>query len=265
MAAKAALVTGASSGIGEAFARALAERSADLLLTALPADRARLEQIAEELSSRHQVRTEVVTADLGAPDGALRVQQAADKLQFEPDTLVNSAGYGIVGRFGEGPLDEQLGMIRLNAEALVALTGLYLPRMAAKGDGSIINVASTVALSPVPYFAVYGATKAFVLSFSNALWAEYRQKGVRIVAVCPGPTVTRFHERSASEAPSSALDAAVVVKAAFDALDRDRPAVVQRVMPFGLVFALLSSPVAPRRLRLLASEKLASWFFKHER
>jgi short-subunit dehydrogenase len=261
IAPKAALVTGASSGIGEAFARALAERSVDLLLTSLPADEARLRDVAEELSSRHQVRTEIVAVDLSASDGPLRLQQAADELHFEPDTLVNSAGYGVVGRFGDAPLDEQLAMIRVNAEALVALAGLYLPRMVSRGAGSIINVASTVGLSPVPYLAVYAATKAFVLSFSNALWAEYRRSGVRVVAVCPGPTVTRFHERLAREAPPVALDPAGVVKAAFDALERDRPAIVRRVMPFGVVFALLSAPVTPRRLRLIASEKLAGWFF----
>jgi short-subunit dehydrogenase len=119
-----------------------------------------------------------------------------------------------------------------------------------------------VALSPVPYFAVYGASKAFVLSFSNALWAEYRRQGIRVVAVCPGPTTTRFHERTESAAPPAALDTRTVVEAAFEALDRDRPTVVRRVMPFGVVFALLSAPVAPRRLRLLASERLAGWFFK---
>jgi uncharacterized protein len=260
--AGAALVTGASSGIGEAFARALARRSADLLLSALPAEQAHLEALARELAERDGVRVEVVTFDLSEPDAALRLQRAADDLHFEPDMLVNSAGYGAVGRFGEGSLDEQLGMIRVNVEALVALTGLYLPRMAARGHGAVINVASTVALSPVPYFAVYGATKAFVLSFSNALWAEYRRDGIGIVAVCPGPTSTRFHERTAAEAPAAALDADAVVAAALDALDRDQPAVVRRVMPFGIVFALLSAPVATRRLRLLASERLSRWFFK---
>jgi short-subunit dehydrogenase len=259
---QAALVTGASSGIGEAFARALAARSVDVLLTSLPADQARLEEIAKEISSRHGVRAEVVTLDLAERGGASRLQEAADKLGFEPDILVNSAGYGALGRFSDGPFDQQLGMIRINVEALVALTGLYLPRMVAKRQGSVINIASTVALFPVPYWAVYSASKAFVLSFSNALWAECRRQGIRIVAVCPGPVLTRFHERSSIAAPTHALEATAVVEAAFEALDRDRPAAILRVLPWGVAFALISAPIAPRRLRLLVAEKLARRLFR---
>jgi uncharacterized protein len=261
MIGKAALVTGASSGIGEAFARELAARSLDVLLTALPDDDERLREIARELSSRHNIRADVVTLDLARDGAPLRLKQAADALGFEPDTLVNSAGFGVTGSFGDQPLEQQLAMVRLNVEAIVALTSLYLPGMAAKGSGTIINVASTAGLSPVPYFAVYGATKAFLLSFSQALWAEYRRKGVRIVAACPGPVETRFHERSSGEQPRSVLTAGAVVKATLDALERDRPVVVQRVFPFGVVFAALSAPIAPRRLRLLASEQIARWFF----
>jgi short-subunit dehydrogenase len=259
---KAALVTGASSGIGEAFARALAARSMDVLLTALPADRDRLDELAQDLSSRHHVRTAVIPMDLGESAGACRLQKAADELGFNPDTLVNSAGYGAIGSFGDIPLDQQLGIIRLNVEALVALTGLYLPRMTARRHGAVINVASTAALAPIPYFAVYAASKAFVLSFSEAIWAEYRKQGVRVVAACPGPTATRFHERSGNDAPRSTLKAHDVVDHALSALDGDRPTVVQRVLPAGVIFAALSAPVAPRRLRILAIEQLARRIFK---
>src|SRR4051812_43926414 len=118
---KAALVTGASSGIGEAFARALAERSADVLLTALPGERDRLSEIARELSSRHHVRAQIVPLDLAEPGAAFRLKEAADELGFTPDTLVNCAGFGLIGRFAECPLDQQLQMIRLHVEATVAL------------------------------------------------------------------------------------------------------------------------------------------------
>lgn len=259
---KAALITGASSGIGEAFARALAARSMDLLLTALPADEEQLRQLAHELSARHRVRSEVVTADLSEPGGAAALYRAAERLGIEIDTLVNSAGFGGVGAFGGQPLERQLAMIRLNVEGLVALCGLCLPRMAARRHGAIINVASTAALSPLPYSAVYGASKAFVLSFSEALWAEYRQHGVRVVVTCPGPVASRFHERSQVAAPRFTLSCEAVVGAALKALDRNRPTVVQRVQPFGLVFATLSSRLVPRRLRLSATEKVAQMFFR---
>jgi uncharacterized protein len=192
---------------------------------------------------------------------AAALQDAADALGFEPDTIVNSAGFGVTGPFAQIPLDHQIRMIRLNIEALVALSGLYVPRMAARGHGAVLNVASTAAFAPVPYFAVYSASKAFVLSFSQAIWAEYRRKGIRVVAVCPGPVATRFRVSTSAAAPRFQLKPAAVVSAALNALDRDRPVVVQRVPGFGLVFALLSSPIAPRRFRMIAIEWLARWFF----
>ena len=165
------------------------------------------------------MKTAVVTIDLAAPGAPSALQAAADTLGFDPDMLVNSAGYGATGRFIDSPLEQQLGMIRVNVEALVTLTGLYLPRMVARGHGDIINVASTAALSPLPYFSVYAACKAFVLSFSNALWLEHRRQGIRVTAVCPGPVLTRFHERSSTAASRHALNTTVVVNAAFKALD----------------------------------------------
>jgi short-subunit dehydrogenase len=257
-----ALVTGASSGIGEAFARALASRSMNLLLTALPADEPLLETIAHDLSSKYGIRTAVVVMDLAVPGAASLLQSEADRLGFDPDLLVNSAGFGITGRFVDSRLEDQLRMVRVNVEALVSLVGLYLPRMVARGHGDIINVASTAALSPLPYFGVYAACKAFVLSFSNALWAEHRNQGIRVAAVCPGPVLTKFHERSATAPARHALETTAVVDAAFKALDRDRPAAVLRVMPFGIVFAALSSSIFPRRVRLLATERLAHWIFQ---
>jgi short-subunit dehydrogenase len=176
--------------------------------------------------------------------------------------LVNCAGIGAVGAFSRLPLERQLAMIHINVEALVALTGLYLPRLVAKGHGAVINVASTAAMAPVPYLAVYAASKAFVLSFSEALWAECRRYGVRVVATCPGPVATGFHARAESVVPPFQLNTGAVVAAALDSLDRDRPTIVQRVPGFGLLYAALASPVVPRRLRLVVGERVAHWCFQ---
>ncbi|HEU4656981.1 MAG TPA: SDR family NAD(P)-dependent oxidoreductase, partial [Capillimicrobium sp.] len=182
-----ALITGASSGIGETFARTLAARGVDLLLTAHPAESRRLEEIAAELGDRHGVRCVAVPADLAERDGPDRLRAAADAAGFEPDLLVNNAGVGYAGRFHELGLADQLRMLHVNVEALVALTGLYAPRMVERGGGAIVNVASTAAFQPVPYFSVYAASKAFVVRLSEALWAELHEAGVRVVAVCSGP------------------------------------------------------------------------------
>jgi short-subunit dehydrogenase len=190
---KTALVTGASSGIGEAFARNLAGQGVAILVTALPAESERLRALASELSMRNHVRTEVVTLDLAGRDAAWQLQAAADELAFEPDMLVNSAGIGAGGVFAGEPLERHLDMIHLNVEALVSLTGLYLPRMVNRRRGIVVNIASTAAFAPMPYLAVYAASKSFVLNFSQALWAYYHRRGVRFLAVCPGPVASRFH------------------------------------------------------------------------
>ena len=220
-----AIVTGASFGLGEAFAEGLAARGADLLLVARTD--ARLLTIAADLAAAHGVRAEIATLDLVAPDGPRRLQAHADGLGFEPDLLVNAAGLDAGGRFAEQPLELILDAVRLNVEALVALTRLYLPRMAARRSGAIVNVASAAAFAPLPGHAVYAASEAFVLSLSEALWAEQRPNGVSVVAVCPG-------------APSGGRDAAsggpfglgvpasreAIVASALSALERDVPVVV---------------------------------------
>jgi short-subunit dehydrogenase len=257
-----ALVTGASSGIGEAFARELASRSVDLVLTALPVDQDRLSALAADLGARHQVRTHVVTLDLAEPDAPARLKAASDASGLIPDILVNSAGFGEAGSFADTPLDRQLAVIRVNVEALVALTGLYLPSMLANRRGAIINVASTAAFFPVPYYNVYAASKSFVLHFTEALWAECRDAGIRVVALCPGPVSTRFNERAGHETPANVLTADTVVADAFRALARNRPSVVRRLMPAGLIFAAVSLPVAPRWLRLIAIERVTRRLYK---
>ncbi len=188
-----ALVTGASSGIGEQFARQLAARGVNLVLVARSEQR--LRALAEELETAHPgVSVTVMTADLSAPGapGDLAGKLAAAGVTV--DLLVNNAGFASYGPFADEDPDRLAGEIQLNCSALVALTARLLPPMLAHGRGGVLNVASTAGFQPVPTMAVYGASKAFVLSFTEALWAETRASGVRVLALCPGPTQTRFFE-----------------------------------------------------------------------
>ncbi|WP_437756280.1 SDR family NAD(P)-dependent oxidoreductase [Sorangium sp. So ce1389] len=185
---KTVLVTGASMGIGEAFARELSRRGATLVLVAR--GEAKLTALAAELGNAH-----VIAADLAAPGAAQRLFDAVAARGLEVDVLVNNAGFGVYGAFGDISLATQREQIDLNVGALVELTHLFLPVLERR-QGGVIQVASTAAFPPIPYFAVYAATKAFVLSFSEALWAEYRPRGVRVLALCPGATETPFFQRS---------------------------------------------------------------------
>ena len=194
-----ALVTGASSGIGAAFARALAARGvATLVLVARSEDR--LEVLAGELrGGGHGTRVEVVPADLGDPEAPTRIKAETDGRGLTVDLLVNNAGIGSYGYFDERDAAGEQEIVAVNVAAVVALTRLYLPEMVARGDGAILNVASTAAFQPVPFMTTYAATKAFVLSFSEALWAENRDRGVRVVCLCPGKTGTNFAEHLESD------------------------------------------------------------------
>jgi len=189
LAERRALVTGASSGIGEAFARALARRGTPLVLVARRADR--LAQLAQELGG--PVRCEVVALDLSRPDAGARLEAELTARGVEVDLLVNNAGAGLTGRFPELPLDRLLAMLDLNARAVVELTRRFLPGMIERRHGGVINVASTSAFQPVPFLAVYAASKAFVLSFTESLADELKGTGVVVQALCPGLTDSEFH------------------------------------------------------------------------
>lgn len=185
---KTVLVTGASGGIGEAFARELSRRGARLVLVAR--SEAKLRALASELGNTH-----VIAQDLGAPGAAQRVFDAVSRLGVAVDVLVNNAGFGRYGRFGDLPLSEQRAEIDLNVVALVELTHLFMPTIETR-KGGVILVASVAGYFPTPYLGVYGATKAFVLSFGEALWAEYRDRGVRVLTLSPGQTETGFFARA---------------------------------------------------------------------
>ncbi|WP_166844580.1 SDR family oxidoreductase [Isoptericola sp. BMS4] len=218
-----ALVTGASSGIGAVVAERLAARGADLVLVARRTDR--LTDLAARLRRDHGVSAETVAADLAAPDGPRRVVDAVHERGLRVGTLVNNAGFGAHGDVADadpGRLDD---MVTLNVNAVVTLTRGLLPDLLAVGRGAVVNVASIAALQPLPHMATYGATKAFVLSFTEALSAELRGTGVHALALCPGATRTEFFEVMGSESPAVGRfqTPEQVGDTLFAALDRRRP------------------------------------------
>ena len=217
-----ALITGASSGIGATFARELAGRGYDLVLAARRADR--LSSLSAELSSRHGVACSWVQVDLSRPDGAADLVSRTDQLGSPVDMLINNAGFGSYGHFSSLPLERELEMmIDLNVRALVSLTGRFLPRMVERGRGQIIQIASTTSFQPVPFMATYGASKAFVLHFGEAIAREVQATGVRVLTVCPGHTPTEFQENSGvQQRPmrTSKQSADDVVREALHALER---------------------------------------------
>jgi uncharacterized protein len=269
----AALITGASSGIGEAFARVLAARGVALLLTGHPQEEQRLTAIAEELERAHTIRCLTFAVDLAVPDGPERLCAAARELQFEPDLIVNSAGVGASGRFVELPLEEQLRMIHVNVASLVGVTHRFLPGMIARGSGAVVNIASTAAFQPLPYFSVYAASKAFVLSLGEALWAELRRDRIRVVSVCTGPVETPFHGDGPADGAAMAflrrryMTPERVVHTALAAVEQDRPTVVMRMPIVGLLYypvALLRGLV-PLRRRLSISARINRWIYEQRR
>jgi Short-chain dehydrogenases of various substrate specificities len=223
---KTVLITGASSGIGAAFARTLAAQGAHLILVARSEDK--LRGLAGSLASQYNIQAEVLTADLLRPSAGKELFAVTQQRGLVVDLLINNAGFGTYGPFDSLDAEREQQEILLNVAAVVDLTHHFLPVMLAHGGGSIINVASTAAFQPTSYMAVYGASKAFVLSFSEALWAEYRSKGIRVLALCPGPTHTNFFNVVGTE--DAGLGAAEtpekVVQVALRALEQGRPSVI---------------------------------------
>ncbi len=188
----AALITGASSGIGEHIARLLAERGHGVVLVARREDR--LQALATELTDTHGVRADAVGADLDSAPAREELFAKIDALGLEVEVLVNNAGFGGTGDVHRSDPAKLTGMVRLNCEALVHLQAHYSTQMAERGQGAIINIASTASYQPIPGTATYAATKAFVLSLSEASHWELSPKGVTLTAVCPGPVKTEFAE-----------------------------------------------------------------------
>ncbi|BAZ45154.1 short-chain dehydrogenase/reductase SDR [Chondrocystis sp. NIES-4102] len=227
---KTALVTGASSGIGETFARQLASKKIDLVLVARSQDK--LEQLATELAAQHQIKTKVIVKDLTEKEAGKAVLEEIQAEGLTIDLLINNAGFGDYGAFSDRPLSKQLAMVSLNISVLVELTGLFLPLMQQRKSGTIINISSIAGFQPLPYLSVYAATKAFVLNFTEALWAENKDTGVNILVVCPGPTESEFFDRadfpdSLKGANTSILTSTeTVVKETLKAMDKKQSTIV---------------------------------------
>jgi uncharacterized protein len=237
---KIALITGASSGIGEAFANALAAKGMDLILVARSEDK--LRALAKQLAEVHSRRVEVVSVDLTHAGAAAKVHAAAEALGMPVDLLVNNAGFGSVGSFHKLEAARERDEILLNVCAVVDMAHAFLPAMLARKHGGIVNVASMAAFQPLPYMSVYAATKAAVLSFSQGLRGEVRGKGVKVLAVCPGPVDTPFFEATGSDGlrktvpRASMITADQVVREALRALRAGRSVVVP-----GIAFKLAAA------------------------
>jgi hypothetical protein len=184
------LITGASFGIGEAFAYYLASLGANLVLTARSADK--LRKIADELKQKYAVSVYVFPADLNNNAAPRQIFDQIKAAGISVDVLINNAGFGKFTYFHAEDVEIYQQMLTVNINALMRLTYLFLPGMLARGNGGVINVASTAAFQPVPYIAVYSASKSFVLNFTEALAGEYSEKGLRFLALCPGSTDTNF-------------------------------------------------------------------------
>lgn len=252
-----ALVTGASSGIGEAFARRLARDRYDLTLVAR--NKERLEALAEKLSARHGVGVQVVAADLTKTQPLRRVERIVDN-DDRLEILVNNAGFGTMGQFAELDIAVEEEEIRLNVVALVRLTRAALPAMLARRRGAIINVSSMAGFQPGPTTTTYAATKAYVNSFTEGLYEEIQGSGVQVQALCPGFTRTEFQQRAhidTSALPALAwMEADEVVDASLAGLNRGEVVCVPGLLNRFLASTVMSipRPVARRILGMAARQ-----------
>jgi uncharacterized protein len=216
-----ALVTGASKGLGAAFAEALAERGMNLLLVARSTDE--LSALSTRLHAKYKVQCTILSMDLADPSSPQRIAEEIERRGIQVDLLVNNAGFGLSGEFlSHDPRREQ-AEIEVNVQALVALTHYFGKGMAARSKGGIINVASNASLQPLPYMATYAATKAFVLHFSEAIHHELIGKGVHVMATCPGPTATSFFDDTSTRMSRKNMDSSeIVVRRTLKAFEQGR-------------------------------------------
>jgi short-subunit dehydrogenase len=245
-----ALVTGASSGIGEQFARQLAARGHDLVLVARRTER--LERLVGELPTEaHAIPCDLATE-------AASLADRVSELGTEIDLLVNNAGFGTSGPFLEHDPQRDAEQIRLNCEAVVTLAHAFLPPMVDRGRGGVINVASTAGMQPIPYESVYAATKAFVISFSDALHVELRGSGVRVLCVNPGPVPTEWQEVAGYDSSRTGvvpgqISAEEVVRESLDAYDRGR----RTVIPGRTIrWFIRATRPSPRAIQLRVTERI---------
>jgi uncharacterized protein len=246
--AETALITGASAGIGEEFARQLAGRGYDLVLVARRKDR--LEQLAEQVPTT----AHVVECDLGSD--AARLPGEVEKLGVNVDMLVNNAGFGLRGHFLDFDAEREAEMVRLNCEAVVTLTHAFLPGMVERRRGGVITVASTAGMQPLPYETTYGATKAFAISFMEALSMELRGTGVRALVVNPGPVKTEWQSVAGYDENTrimpGMIDAEQCVADSLSAYDRGKRSVIPgRLFPW-----LMRASKGPKPIKLRVTERI---------
>jgi short-subunit dehydrogenase len=250
-----ALITGGSAGIGYELAKRFAREGYALVLVAR--DDEALARVANQLSGQCKTTPRVIAKDLALPPSPQELYSALQQEEIEVDVLVNNAGFGVMGPFASTSLERELAMMQLHMASLTHLTKLFLRPMLARGRGKILNVASTAAFQPGPFMAVYYASKAYVLSFSEALASEVRGSGVTVSVLCPGATRTEFHRR-VGIAPLAifnrmAMDAAGVAAAGYAGLERGQTVIIPG---FTNKFLALCARVMPRRLVAAGIRKL---------
>ncbi len=247
------LITGASSGIGEEFAHRYAAQKHDLVLVART--ESKLQALAEKLRAEHGITVTVIPCDLTAPDAAERLWEETNRAGLEIDVLVNNAGFGTSGDVADESPERLEQEVRLNCLTLTGLTARYLPAMRKRKNGTIINIASTAAFQPLPHMAVYGATKAFVLSFTEALWSETRKDGIRVLAVCPGSTDTPFFEHSGEGVVVGKLRSTrQLLDNTMRALKTNKPSFVDGLG--NAIVARFAVRMVPKRIILAATERI---------
>lgn len=257
----AALVTGASAGIGAAVARELAARGHNLILVARRKDK--LDELGDELGAEHGIRSESLGCDLTNAASRDRLAARVASLGLEVEVLVNNAGFATGGPFHEADADRELDQVRILVEAPVALCSAFLPGMVKRGRGAVLNVASTAGMQPLPYSAGYSAAKAYLLTFSEALHQEVRGLGVTVTALAPGPVATEFWDAAGWQAGGQAFEKAVprpawvtaeqTARAGVKGLEDDQRVVVPG---FPIRTAMMAARYVPHAFKLPAIERV---------
>lgn len=242
----AAIITGASTGIGREFARICARHGYNVVLIAR--SQAQLENLANEIRENTNRTAVVLASDLANPAAPQEIFEQIARLNLHPEILINNAGFGLVGRCWELDEMEQVRMVQVNVTALTHLTRLFLPGFIARRRGRILNVASTAAFQPGPLMSVYYATKAYVVSFSEAIHNEARDYGVTVTCLCPGPTRTEFQQRAGANKTKlfdngRAMDAAKVAEIGFAAMEKGKPLAIAGRMNALMAFLTRFAPI----------------------
>ena len=249
---KVALITGASTGIGKAYATELAAKGSHVIVVARSKDK--LEALAKDLSSKYSIKAYAFAADLSKSGAVQRLAEQIAELGLNVNILINNAGFGTHGRFEDISNERELEMINLNVGSLVDMTHQFLPYMQRQKEGIIVNVASLGSFQSIPYMATYAATKAFVLSFTEAIFAENRHLGVRILALCPGTTKTEFFDEIGTrDMPAINGTPESVVKAGFRGLEKGRSYTIDGTSNYWLA---QSSRFLTRKFTVIVTERM---------